>query len=564
MITDGVLGKKIGGVRVVPLTLKILTVFIIFILVSNFSSNYINLTLNRGELVRLMNELLVKELKEIYTFASNQYDIFGFSGDIEEAAASMETNAARELKRSRSLALAVRPDGSLFFQAGGAEALGSFPDKDTFAGLMAAKDDDSVFEGPVFPKIDGQDYFGVYKYNEKWDVYLMRLEELSEFYSPTRRIMLQIGAIIIGIALVFALLGAFLVRFILRFVRRITDALMRMQESQQLELIDLSDAPNDDVTYLGASFNSLSASIDNLMTIFRTFVTQDVVQRAYKEKEIRLEGSQKELTILFTDIKGFTYMTETLGNDIISLLNLHYDRSIRKIHEHYGIVGSIIGDALLTVYGTLTEGPSKSLEALLSAYEIQTVAKSLRAAMTETKELTEKDRGGLSPAELKVYQAVMLEVGVGIDGGAVFYGNIGSSERMTNTVIGDNVNSASRLEGLTRVYKVPIICSDFVVNEVLSETDRFVFVELDTVQVKGKTEGKKIFFPLDRTNVPAAEIAKFERYGVGLAAYYAGRWAEAATEFAASGIPAASVFLQRIDGRTAPPNWNGVWTMESK
>jgi hypothetical protein len=158
----------------------------------------------------------------------------------------------------------------------------------------------------------------------------------------------------------------------------------------------------------------------------------------------------------------------------------------------------------------------------------------------------------------------MLEVGVGIDGGAVFYGNIGSSERMTNTVIGDNVNSASRLEGLTRVYKVPIICSDFVVNEVLSETDRFVFVELDTVQVKGKTEGKKIFFPLDRTNVPAAEIAKFERYGAGLAAYYAGRWAEATTEFAACGIPAASVFIQRIDGRTAPPNWNGVWTMESK
>jgi len=564
MITDGVLGKKIGGVRVVPLTLKILTVFIIFILVSNFSSNYINLTLNRGELVRLMNELLVKELKEIYTFASNQYDIFGFSGDIKEAAAAMETNAARELKRSRSLALAVRPDGSLFFQAGGGESLGSFPDKETFAGLLAAKTDKSVFEGPVFPKIDGQDYFGVYKYNEKWDVYLMRLEELSEFYSPTRRIMLQIGAIIIGIALVFALLGAFLVRFILRFVRRITDALMRMQESQQLELIDLSDAPNDDVTYLGASFNSLSASIDNLMTIFRTFVTQDVVQRAYKEKEIRLEGSQKELTILFTDIKGFTYMTETLGNDIISLLNLHYDRSIRKIHEHYGIVGSIIGDALLTVYGTLTEGPSKSLEALLSAYEIQTVAKSLREAMTETKELTERERGGLSAAELKVYQAVMLEVGVGIDGGAVFYGNIGSSERMTNTVIGDNVNSASRLEGLTRVYKVPIICSEFVVNEVLSETDRFVFVELDTVQVKGKTEGKKIFFPLDRTNVPAAEVGKFERYGVGLAAYYAGRWAEAAVEFAACGIPAASVFLQRIEGRAVPQNWNGIWTMESK
>jgi len=83
------------------------------------------------------------------------------------------------------------------------------------------------------------------------------------------------------------------------------------------------------------------------MTIFRTFVTQDLVQRAYKEGEIRLEGSQQELTILFSDIKGFTYMTETLGNDIINLLNLHYDQAIREIHSHNGIVGSIIGDALL-------------------------------------------------------------------------------------------------------------------------------------------------------------------------------------------------------------------------
>ncbi|MFA6505295.1 MAG: hypothetical protein WCT14_04310, partial [Treponemataceae bacterium] len=116
MIFEALLGKKVGGVRVVPLTLKILTVFVIFILVSNFSSNYINLTLNRGELVKLMNELLVKELKEMYTFASNQHDIYRFSGVLKESVAAMESNAVRELKRSRSLAIAVRPDRTVFFQ----------------------------------------------------------------------------------------------------------------------------------------------------------------------------------------------------------------------------------------------------------------------------------------------------------------------------------------------------------------------------------------------------------------------------------------------------------------
>ncbi len=564
MLTDALLGKKVGGVRVVPLTLKILAVFVIFILVSNFSSNYINLTLNRGEMVKLMNELLVKELKEIYTFASNQFDIYHFSGNLQEATSLMESNAGRELKRSRSLALAVRPDGTVFFQAGGAERFPEFPDKESFAAVVNARTEGSVTEGPIFPRIDGQEYFGVYKFNEKWGVYLMRLEERGEFYGPTQRIMIQIGGIIIAITLLFVVLGTFLVRFILRFVRRFTDALMRMQENQHLELIDLSEAPNDDITYLGASFNSLSSSIDNLMTIFRTFVTQDVVQRAYKEHEIRLEGTQRELTILFSDIKGFTYMTETLGNDIIALLNLHYDQAIRRIHEHYGIVGSIIGDALLSVYGTLTEGPSKSLEALESAYEIQAVARSLRAAMTEIKESVEKERGNLSPAELKVFRAVLLEVGVGIDGGQVFYGNIGSSERMTNTVIGDNVNSSSRLEGLTRIYHAPIICSEYVVKEVMAETDRFQFVELDTVQVKGKTEGKKIFYPLDKKVADPAEFERFAHYSAGLKAYYEGRWPEAQAEFAASGVVAASVFLQRIEGRVPPANWNGVWTMESK
>ncbi len=564
MAFEALLGKKVGGVRVVPLTFKILVVFVIFLLVSNFSSNYINLTLNRGELVKLMNELLVKELKEIYTFASNQYDIFRFSGDSAEAAAAMEANAARELKRSRSLALAVRPDGTVFFQSGGAKRLSAFPDAAAFKSIAESRASGGAGEGPVFPTIDGREYFGVYKYNEKWDVYLMRLEDREEFYAPTSRILVQIGGIIIAITLLFVVLGAFLIRFILRFVRRITDSLMRMQESQRLELLDLSEAPNDDVTYLGASFNTLSSSIDNLMTIFRSFVTQDVVQRAYREHEIRLEGTQKDLTILFSDIKGFTFMTETLGNDIIALLNLHYDRAIRRIHSHYGIVGSIIGDALLTVYGTLTEGTSKSLEALLSAYEIQAVARSLREAMTEIKATVEEDRGGLTPAEQKVYRAVLLEVGVGIDGGQVFYGNIGSSERMTNTVIGDNVNSASRLEGLTRIYHAPIICSEYVTKEVMAETDRFRFVELDTVQVKGKTEGKKVFYPLDTTTADAAEFERFERYSVGLRAYYEGRWDEAREEFSHSGVMAASVFLQRIEGRVPPADWNGVWTMESK
>ena len=100
----------------------------------------------------------------------------------------------------------------------------------------------------------------------------------------------------------------------------------------------------------------------------------------------------------------------------------------------------------------------------------------------------------------KAYEAVRIDIGVGIDGGEVFYGNIGSNKYMANTVIGDNVNSASRIEGLTRIYKLPVLCSEYVRDEVMKVPDgarRYRFFEIDTVQVKGKLEGKKIYFPLD-------------------------------------------------------------------
>ncbi len=545
------------------MTLKIVSVFVTFILVSNFATNYINLTLNRGELVKLMNELLVKDLKEIYTFASNQYDIFQFSSDEASAVKTMEAKAARDLQRERALTIAVKPDGRIFFKAGKHVKFTTFPDKDALARITQAHAE-GVNEGPIIFMNEGNEYFGVYKYNDKWDAFLLRAEERKELYARTDVIFGQVALLIVLLSLLFVIVGVYILRHILRFVPRITEALMKMQNDQEMQLIDLSSAPNDDVTYLGASFNSLSASINNLMTIFRTFVTQDVVQKAYREHEIRLEGTQKELSILFSDIKGFTYMTETLGNDIISLLNLHYDQAISRIHVQNGIVGSIIGDALLAVFGTLDNGSNKSLDALMSAYEIQAVAKSLREAMTKRRDSIESERGGLSPSEMKVFRAVLLEVGVGIDGGEVFYGNIGSRERMTNTVIGDNVNSASRLEGLTRIYKLPIICSKYVVDDVLSVTDRFVFAEIDTVQVKGKTEGKRVYYPLDKTTTTLDELERFSVYNKALSAYYDGAWDAAREGFASCGIPAASVFLTRIEGREPPADWNGVWTLETK
>ena len=266
-----------------------------------------------------------------------------------------------------------------------------------------------------------------------------------------------ISLIIIILLAVFLIVGFNVFGRILANVKHITNSLYEMQKKQQLTCIDLSTAPNDDITYLAASFNSLSSTISNLIGIFQKFVSKDVVAKAYNEHQIRLEGSGQNLTILFSDIKSFTFRTETLGNDIIDLLNVHYDRVIHAVHVNKGVIGSIIGDAILAIYGTEDE-KNKSLDSLEAAWTITDLTEKLRTKMIARREEIEKTRQ-LTESEEKVYKAVLIDVGVGIDGGNVFYGNIGSNEHMTNTVIGDNVNSASRLEGLTRIYHLPVICS---------------------------------------------------------------------------------------------------------
>ncbi len=563
-LVSRVLGEKINGTRVVPLMIKIVTLFTVFLLVSNFTTNYINLMLNRGEQIRLLNQLLVKDLKELHVFANNQKEIAQFNPDIDAALSNIEASAMRNHRGERSVTFGISADGTILFQAGSVERAETFSDGAALREMVAVLDSGQE-EGVLNFEFLDHEYFGVYKFNEAWDVFVLRSEELGEFYADSVRIFRNISLIIVGITVVFSVVGVILIRFILRFVGVITHNIMKMQEEQQLELMNLEGAPNDDVTYLGIAFNGLSSTIDNLLAIFKKFVARDIAQKAYREREIRLEGTQKELAILFTDIKSFTFMTETLGTDIIKLLNLHYDKAIHHIHSFNGDIGSIIGDALLAIFGTMEENDyNKSLQAVQASYKVQEVAASLRTEMNLRREEIIKQRGSLTEAEENVYKAVLLEVGVGIDGGNVFYGNIGSDERMVNTVIGDNVNSASRLEGLTRFYKVPVICSEYVMHEVASTSSEYRFLELDTVQVKGKTIGKKIFWPIPADQMDENLERDIDAFSEGLRAYYAGKWRDAEKAFARSTLSMAGTFVGRIKGRHAPSDWNGIWTMTEK
>ena len=186
-------------------------------------------------------------------------------------------------------------------------------------------------EGHLRFRFNNEDYFGIFKYNPRWEVFIVRAEEEHEFYRESTLIFVQVSVIIIFITVFSAVIGVIILRRILRFIRVITSSIMQMISTSELKLIDLKGATNDDITYMGMAFNSLSNTVGNLIGIFQKFANSDIVAKAYRDREVKLEGTKKDLTILFSDIKSFTYITETLGNDIIKLLNMHYDRAIREM-----------------------------------------------------------------------------------------------------------------------------------------------------------------------------------------------------------------------------------------
>ncbi len=559
---DNLLGEKVLGVRVTPLTLKIVLIFILLLLVSNFSSNYINLTLNRGEQLKLMNQLLVKDLKELHIFAMNQYEIYFFNQDLEGTIKVITDNAKKQLVGEESLAFAVNHTGELLFYSSKKEPLKTFEDKDALL-ILQTQAEKKILEGTIEFKINENSYFGIYKYHPRWNYYIVRGEEKIEFYRETQLIFYRVAIIIIILTILCATLGVYLLKRILRFVKIITSAIMEMHKNNEMNLIDLKGASPDEVTYLGAALNATSSTIDTLMTIFKKFVTKDVALKAYEEKQIRLEGAKNDLTILFSDIKSFTFITEALGTDIIQLLNTHYNNTFKPIHENDGIIGSIIGDALLAVFGTYPSSRNKSLQAVISGFAIQDATRHLREEMLKIRNEMILEKGTLTKIEENVFTAVSLEVGVGIDGGEVFYGNIGSLSRMTNTVIGDNVNSSSRLEGLTRIYKVPIICSKYVKDEVEQCSNEYTFIEIDQVFVTGKTEGKQVYWPIKQSDFNKKLSKELEIFSAGRELYYNGNWDDAKKLWEDVTLPICDEFKNRVQG-DKPENWSGIWSMKTK
>ena len=271
-----------------------------------------------------------------------------------------------------------------------------------------------------------------------------------------------------------------------------------------------------------------------------------------------LGGVRKSVAILFSDLRGFTTMTEQADSaQLVAQLNEYFTAMVKRIFDSKGTLDKFIGDAIMAVWGEVySEGPARDVERAVTA------ALQMQAALTELNGQWEK-RGMRA-----------FHMGLGINYGEVIVGNIGATgatEKMELTVIGDPVNLASRLEGLTKEYGLELILGEGAAQLVM---ERFHLQLVDLVQVKGKTKPISIFTVLSAKHEPLAQNLTdyLGSYSAGIGQYQAGNFAAASESFEAAlrsrpGDPLAGMFLERcraLREAPPPPGWNGVFVMKKK
>jgi adenylate cyclase len=212
--------------------------------------------------------------------------------------------------------------------------------------------------------------------------------------------------------------------------------------------------------------------------LFGQYVSKDVYEQLVANPGLaRLGGQRREMTVLFSDIRGFTSVSEKgEPEEIVHMLNEYFTRMVEIVFHHHGTVDKFVGDMVMALFGAPLDDPDHAEHAVEAALDM----------MEELHKLNVKWNSEGRPS---------LDIGVGINTGPMIAGNIGSDQIMSYTVIGDAVNLGSRLESLNKQYSAHIIISDATRSHLKGT---YTFKPLGDVVVKGKTKPVAIFEVLDR------------------------------------------------------------------
>jgi adenylate cyclase len=281
---------------------------------------------------------------------------------------------------------------------------------------------------------------------------------------------------------------------------------------------------------------------------FKHYVSAEVLGELMKNPEsLGLGGREVEATVLFTDIAGFSKISEKITpQELTQMLNQYFELLAGVVMNENGMVNKFIGDAIMALWGVPLDNPEHAVQACRAALEMN------RAVLA------------LDP----------IKVRIGLNTGKMIAGNLGSKERFEYTVIGDAVNLASRLEGVNKPYHTDIMISEMTEEKVRGH---FLLREVDSIRVVGKLKPVRIYQLLDRIdNTEAVEFQRWSEmiasYHPALEAYKAREWQTAHDAFANHQIffpedPVGKIYLDRSKGflvNPPPDDWDGVYQMETK
>jgi len=310
------------------------------------------------------------------------------------------------------------------------------------------------------------------------------------------------------------------------------------------------------ITYLGITgyrYMTEEREKKKIRGAFQHYLTASVVEQMLKHPErLRLGGEKKDLTVLFSDIRGFTSISEHMTPEtLVKFLNEYLTKMTDIIFKYDGLLDKYMGDAIMAIWGAPLDQPDHTRRACYTALDM----------VDELRGLQQKWAAEGMP---------QLNIGIGINAGPMVVGNMGSDRRFDYTVMGDSVNLGSRLEGLNKVYGTNIIVSEMTYERVREE---ILGRQLDSVRVKGKEQPVKIYeLQVRRSQASSEQQALIEEFHAALVDYRDRRWERAGQAFQAIlerhlHDGPAKLYVERCQALAAnppPEGWDGVYTLTTK
>jgi adenylate cyclase len=289
-----------------------------------------------------------------------------------------------------------------------------------------------------------------------------------------------------------------------------------------------------------------------------------VEQLARSPEKLVLGGEERRMTILFSDVRGFTTISEHYKDDpqgLTRLMNRFLTPLTNAIIERKGTIDKYIGDAIMAFWNAPVDDDEQEVNACDAALEMQARAQALNV---ELKQEADADGGVYMP----------LRIGIGLNTGPCVVGNMGSDFRFNYSVLGDTVNVAARLEARTKDYRLPLVIGSRTAEKA---KQKFATMEIDLIQVKGKKEPEAVYAVLGRAEVEqdprcqelcelnASMIASYRKQEWDKALDLINRCRELASSFNVAGL--YDMYVERIASYRADPppkDWDGVYEAESK